>query len=145
MSSDLEQLWIGLHDLDMQMDFQWTDHTPVTLTPWHPFEPNNFRNTQEDCVSMWGPVSNLCIFRWSADTEWSVLGVSVGHLHTWTNCSVQEGRWDDSPCNLTLPFICKKPGTKSEGKPQNQECKQVLHFSFFGLGSNIYWSWILFI
>ncbi|XP_015230321.1 PREDICTED: C-type mannose receptor 2 [Cyprinodon variegatus] len=90
LKKDLEQLWIGLHDLDMQMDFQWTDHTPVTLTPWHPFEPNNFRNTQEDCVSMWGP----------------------------------EGRWDDSPCNLTLPFICKKPGTKSEGKPQNQECKQ---------------------
>ena len=41
----------------MQMDFQWTDHTPVIFTYWHPFEPNNFRNIQEDCVTIWGPVS----------------------------------------------------------------------------------------
>ena len=54
---DIEELWIGLHDTDMQMDFQWTDHTPVIFTYWHPFEPNNFRNTQEDCVTIWGPVS----------------------------------------------------------------------------------------
>uniref|UniRef100_A0A3Q2PGH8 Mannose receptor C-type 2 n=1 Tax=Fundulus heteroclitus TaxID=8078 RepID=A0A3Q2PGH8_FUNHE len=99
-----DQLWIGLHDTDMQMDFQWTDHTPVIFTYWHPFEPNNFRNTQEDCVSMWGP----------------------------------DGRWDDSPCNISLPFICKKPGTKSDGKPQHQECKQVLCFFFhyFPFGSD---------
>ncbi|XP_029014189.1 C-type mannose receptor 2 [Betta splendens] len=87
---DHGQLWIGLHDTDMQMDFQWTDHTPVIFTFWHPFEPNNFRNVQEDCVSIWGA----------------------------------EGRWDDSPCNMTLPSICKKPGTKSDGKPQHQDCKQ---------------------
>ncbi|XP_039901209.1 C-type mannose receptor 2 isoform X2 [Simochromis diagramma] len=90
LKKDTEQLWVGLHDTDMQMDFQWTDHTPVIFTYWHPFEPNNFRNTQEDCVSMWGP----------------------------------EGRWDDSPCNLTLPSICKKTGTKSDGKPQHQQCKK---------------------
>ncbi|KAM4531180.1 C-type mannose receptor 2 [Odontesthes bonariensis] len=90
LKKDIDQLWVGLHDTDMQMDFQWTDHTPVIFTHWHPFEPNNFRNTQEDCVSMWG----------------------------------SEGRWDDSPCNLTLPSICKKPGTKSDGKPQHQDCKQ---------------------
>uniref|UniRef100_A0A3Q3J001 Mannose receptor, C type 2 n=1 Tax=Monopterus albus TaxID=43700 RepID=A0A3Q3J001_MONAL len=86
----IDQVWTGLHDTDMQMDFQWTDHTPVIFTYWHPFEPNNFRNTQEDCVSIWGA----------------------------------EGRWDDSPCNLTLPSICKKPGTKSDGKPQHKDCKQ---------------------
>ncbi|KAM6905293.1 C-type mannose receptor 2 [Xenentodon cancila] len=90
LKKDIEQLWIGLHDTDMQMDFQWTDHTPVIFTHWHPYEPNNFRNTPEDCVSMWGT----------------------------------EGRWDDSPCNLTLPSICKKPGTKSGGKPKHQDCKQ---------------------
>lgn len=56
--SDIDQLWIGLHDTDMQMDFQWTDHTPVIFTYWHPFEPNNFRNTLEDCVSLWGAVSD---------------------------------------------------------------------------------------
>ncbi|KAK7904919.1 hypothetical protein WMY93_017526 [Mugilogobius chulae] len=44
---------------NMQMDFQWTDHTPVIFTHWHPYEPNNFRNTLEDCVSVWGPVSHL--------------------------------------------------------------------------------------
>ncbi|XP_041812441.1 C-type mannose receptor 2 [Chelmon rostratus] len=90
LKRDIDQLWIGLHDTDMQMDFQWTDHTPVIFTYWHPFEPNNFRNTQEDCVSIWGA----------------------------------EGRWDDSPCNLTLPSICKKLGTKSDGKPRHQDCKQ---------------------
>ncbi|KAG7505964.1 hypothetical protein JOB18_044116 [Solea senegalensis] len=90
LKRDIDQLWVGLHDTEMQMDFQWTDHSPVTFTFWHPYEPNNFRNTQEDCVSMWGP----------------------------------EGRWDDSPCNLTLPSICKKPGTNGDGKPQHQDCKQ---------------------
>uniref|UniRef100_A0A3B3ZEQ7 Mannose receptor, C type 2 n=1 Tax=Periophthalmus magnuspinnatus TaxID=409849 RepID=A0A3B3ZEQ7_9GOBI len=86
----VEQVWIGLHDTNMQMDFQWTDHTPVIFTHWHPYEPNNFRNTLEDCVSVWGP----------------------------------EGRWDDNPCNLTLPSVCKKPGTKSDGKPRHQDCQQ---------------------
>lgn len=57
LPSDVAQLWIGLHDTNMQMDFQWTDHTPVIFTFWHPFEPNNFRNTPEDCVSLWGAVS----------------------------------------------------------------------------------------
>ncbi|KAM4597994.1 C-type mannose receptor 2 [Polymixia lowei] len=90
LKTDIEELWIGLHDTEMQMDFQWTDHTPVIFTHWHPFEPNNFRNTQEDCVTIWGP----------------------------------EGRWNDSPCNQTLPSICKKPGTKSDGKTQHQDCKK---------------------
>uniref|UniRef100_A0A673LZD3 C-type mannose receptor 2-like n=1 Tax=Sinocyclocheilus rhinocerous TaxID=307959 RepID=A0A673LZD3_9TELE len=52
-----EELWIGLHDTAMQMNFEWTDHTPVIFTYWHPFEPNNFRNVNEDCVTIWGPVS----------------------------------------------------------------------------------------
>uniref|UniRef100_A0A8C5EQ58 Mannose receptor, C type 2 n=1 Tax=Gouania willdenowi TaxID=441366 RepID=A0A8C5EQ58_GOUWI len=90
LKKDVDQLWIGLHDTKMQMDFQWTDNTPVIFTYWHPFEPNNFRNTLEDCVSMWGA----------------------------------EGRWDDSPCNLTLPSICKKAGTKSDAKKEHHDCKQ---------------------
>uniref|UniRef100_A0A3B5MPN2 C-type lectin domain-containing protein n=1 Tax=Xiphophorus couchianus TaxID=32473 RepID=A0A3B5MPN2_9TELE len=76
IKKDLDQVWIGLHDREMQMDFQWTDHTPVIFTFWHPYEPNNFRNTQEDCVS-------------------------IGRC-------VQDARWDDVPCNTSLPFICKK-------------------------------------
>lgn len=54
---DEDELWIGLHDQAMQMNFEWTDRTPVIFTHWHPFEPNNFLNTQEDCVTMWGRVS----------------------------------------------------------------------------------------
>lgn len=55
--SGIEELWIGLHDTVMQMNFEWTDRTPVIFTYWHPFEPNNFRNVNEDCVTIWGPVS----------------------------------------------------------------------------------------
>lgn len=145
---DTDQFWIGLHDTDMQMDFQWTDHTPVIFTYWHPFEPNNFRNTLEDCVSIWGVVSDplpaliprppmsgalITSEYWTlAASEWPPLVCTeqlcslflfVSRLH------VQEGRWDDSPCNLTLPSICKKLGTKSDGKPQHQACKQVILFS----------------
>uniref|UniRef100_A0A8C8MBM7 Mannose receptor, C type 2 n=1 Tax=Oncorhynchus tshawytscha TaxID=74940 RepID=A0A8C8MBM7_ONCTS len=86
---DVEELWIGLHDTAMQMDFQWTDHTPVIFTYWHPFEPNNFQNTPEDCVTIWGP----------------------------------EGRWNDSPCNQTLPSICKKAAQKTDGQAQDHRCK----------------------
>lgn len=89
MKRDVEELWIGLHDIAMQMDFQWSDHTPVIFTYWHPFEPNNFRNTQEDCVIIWGP----------------------------------DGRWNDIPCNRTLPSICKKTAQKIDGQTQDHGCK----------------------
>ncbi|XP_066497650.1 C-type mannose receptor 2 [Hoplias malabaricus] len=89
MKSDVDELWIGLHDTGMQMNFEWTDRTPVTFTFWHPFEPNNFLNTQEDCVTMWGP----------------------------------EGRWNDSPCNFSLPSICKKDAQKIEGQIQDHGCR----------------------
>nr|XP_055050355.1 C-type mannose receptor 2 isoform X2 [Misgurnus anguillicaudatus] len=55
MKKATEELWIGLHDTAMQMNFEWTDRTPVIFTYWHPFEPNNFRNVNEDCVTIWGP------------------------------------------------------------------------------------------
>uniref|UniRef100_A0A6Q2XGH6 Mannose receptor, C type 2 n=1 Tax=Esox lucius TaxID=8010 RepID=A0A6Q2XGH6_ESOLU len=85
----VEELWIGLHDTAMQMDFQWTDHTPVIFTYWHPFEPNNFQNIPEDCVTIWGP----------------------------------EGRWNDSPCNKSLPSICKKTAQKTDGQTIEHGCK----------------------
>lgn len=53
---DVEELWIGLNDLRLQMNFEWSDGTPVQFTFWHPFEPNNFRDSLEDCVTIWGPV-----------------------------------------------------------------------------------------
>ncbi|KAI1896444.1 hypothetical protein AGOR_G00094860 [Albula goreensis] len=89
LKKDVDELWIGLHDTKMQMNFEWSDRTPVIFTYWHPFEPNNFRNVQEDCVTLWGP----------------------------------EGRWNDSPCNLSLPSICKKQAQKIDGQKQDHGCK----------------------
>uniref|UniRef100_UPI003D30D83F Mannose receptor C type 2 n=1 Tax=Bos taurus TaxID=9913 RepID=UPI003D30D83F len=74
IKQEVEELWIGLNDLKLQMNFEWSDGSLVSFTHWHPFEPNNFRDSLEDCVTIWGP----------------------------------EGRWNDSPCNQSLPSICKK-------------------------------------
>ena len=52
----MEELWIGLNDLKLQMNFEWSDGSLVSFTHWHPFEPNNFRDSLEDCVTIWGPV-----------------------------------------------------------------------------------------
>lgn len=38
---------------------------------------------------------------------------------------VQEGRWNDSPCNQTLPSICKKAAQKTDGQAQDHGCKPV--------------------
>ncbi|POI20330.1 hypothetical protein CIB84_015923, partial [Bambusicola thoracicus] len=54
VKQDVEELWIGLNDLKLQMNFEWSDGTPVRFTYWHPFEPNNFRDSLEDCVTIWG-------------------------------------------------------------------------------------------
>nr|5AO6_A Chain A, C-TYPE MANNOSE RECEPTOR 2 [Homo sapiens]5AO6_B Chain B, C-TYPE MANNOSE RECEPTOR 2 [Homo sapiens] len=79
IKQEVEELWIGLNDLKLQMNFEWSDGSLVSFTHWHPFEPNNFRDSLEDCVTIWGP----------------------------------EGRWNDSPCNQSLPSICKKAGQLS--------------------------------
>lgn len=55
-TSEVEELWIGLNDLKLQMNFEWSDGSLVSFTHWHPFEPNNFRDSLEDCVTIWGPV-----------------------------------------------------------------------------------------
>ncbi|KAM5307383.1 C-type mannose receptor 2 isoform 2-T2 [Glossophaga mutica] len=81
IKQEVEELWIGLNDLKLQMNFEWSDGSIVSFTHWHPFEPNNFRDSLEDCVTIWGP----------------------------------EGRWNDSPCNQSLPSICKKAGQLSQG------------------------------
>lgn len=73
------------------MDFQWSDHTPVIFTYWHPFEPNNFHNTPEDCVSMWGVVSE--------DPQGAGLGGWWGTFMTPLVCSEQL-------CPLFLP-VCR--------------------------------------
>ena len=55
-TSEVEELWIGLNYLKLQMNFEWSDGSLVSFTHWHPFEPNNFRDSLEDCVTIWGPV-----------------------------------------------------------------------------------------
>ncbi|XP_034508030.1 C-type mannose receptor 2-like, partial [Ailuropoda melanoleuca] len=56
IKQEVEELWIGLNDLKLQMNFEWSDGSLVSFTHWHPFEPNNFRDSLEDCVTIWGPV-----------------------------------------------------------------------------------------
>ncbi|XP_073463770.1 C-type mannose receptor 2 [Aquarana catesbeiana] len=91
IKQDVEELWIGLNDIKHQMSFEWSDGSAVTFTSWHPFEPNNFRDSMEDCVTIWGP----------------------------------EGKWNDSPCNQTLPSICKKPGLVTQGSSEdNHGCQK---------------------
>ncbi|MGH0131417.1 UNVERIFIED_CONTAM: hypothetical protein FKN15_046470, partial [Acipenser sinensis] len=89
-TTDVDELWIGLNDGKQQMNFEWSDGTQVLFTYWHPFEPNNFGNNREDCVTIWGP----------------------------------EGRWNDSPCNMTLPSICKKEGRQTDKKEEDHECEK---------------------
>ncbi|NWR94087.1 MRC1 protein, partial [Furnarius figulus] len=50
----VDELWIGLNDLKMQMYFEWSDETSVTYTKWLPGEPTHEVNGQENCVIMAG-------------------------------------------------------------------------------------------
>ncbi|XP_075440470.1 C-type mannose receptor 2 [Ascaphus truei] len=102
VKQDMEELWIGMNDLKQQMNFEWSDGSAVTFTSWHPFEPNNFRDSLEDCVTIWGP----------------------------------DGKWNDSPCNLTLPSICKKPGQVAQGaSPDLHGCSKGWKYH----SSSCYW------
>lgn len=41
----------------------------------------------------------------------------------------QEGRWNDSPCNQSLPSICKKAGRLSQGAAEEDHgCRKVRVF-----------------
>ncbi|XP_064018341.1 macrophage mannose receptor 1-like [Pogoniulus pusillus] len=50
----VDELWIGLNDLNTPMYFEWSDGSPVTYTKWLPGEPNPAISGQEDCVLMAG-------------------------------------------------------------------------------------------
>eukprot|EP00062_Callorhinchus_milii_P021283 gi/632977849/ref/XP_007905576.1/ PREDICTED: C-type mannose receptor 2-like [Callorhinchus milii] len=92
VKQDVEELWIGLNDIKLQMNFAWSDGSPVNFTYWHPYEPNNFHSSQEDCVTLWG----------------------------------EGGRWNDGPCNLTLPSICKKASCLGEEEVEDDlGCQKV--------------------
>ncbi|XP_066554682.1 C-type mannose receptor 2 [Amia ocellicauda] len=55
LTRDIDQLWIGLHDTRMQMNFEWTDGTPVLFTFWNRFQPNTNSTKEEDCVTIGVP------------------------------------------------------------------------------------------
>jgi hypothetical protein len=47
--------WIGLSDVATEMQFRWTDNTPLSFTAWDPMEPNNGQGVyEEDCVVIAG-------------------------------------------------------------------------------------------
>uniref|UniRef100_A0A8C0H605 C-type lectin domain-containing protein n=1 Tax=Chelonoidis abingdonii TaxID=106734 RepID=A0A8C0H605_CHEAB len=50
----IDELWIGLNDLRIQMYFEWSDKMPVTYTKWLHGEPTTANSRQEDCVVMKG-------------------------------------------------------------------------------------------
>ena len=104
VSADVEELWIGLNDLKLQMNFEWSDGTPVRFTYWHPFEPNNFRDSLEDCVTIWGPVRArgrgflLHLAEPAAASSWHLqhlrLGLNASHPGSWEGSSTASlGIW----------------------------------------------------
>lgn len=47
----------------------------------------------------------------------------------------QEGRWNDSPCNQSLPSICKKAGQLSQGATEEDHgCRKVRVLLELGAG-----------
>lgn len=49
--------------------------------------------------------------------------------------TLQEGRWNDSPCNQTLPSICKKPGRVSQEKEEDDHGCRKVRATWDGSGS----------
>ena len=80
-----DQLWIGLYDINVEGEWQWTDGTPndasgSPFTAWGPGEPNNAG--AEDCAHFDGGYTGqwndlTCDSQWRAIAEWPALGPTV--------------------------------------------------------------------
>eukprot|EP00954_Amorphochlora_amoebiformis_P017689 1320728-Amorphochlora_amoeboformis.AAC.2 len=56
--------WIGLHDKDIENNFEWSDLSTLDFLNWQINEPNNRLN--EDCANMYGP-AKLGVTSWVAN------------------------------------------------------------------------------
>merc|ERR1712087_435628 len=53
-SGSVPDCWIGFQCIDNeQYDFEWMDGTAEDYTNWNDNEPNNYLDSDEDCVNMW--------------------------------------------------------------------------------------------
>ena len=72
-----QHYWIGFSEIGLTLIFEWSDGSPITYNNWDNGEPND-GSGEQFCGVMWKGVHNEDI-----------------------------GTWDDQPCTLEKPFICK--------------------------------------
>ncbi|XP_003725902.1 lactose-binding lectin l-2 [Strongylocentrotus purpuratus] len=73
--------WIGLHDVQNENNFEWSDGTPMDYSLWHPSQPNNYGG--EDCVAPFNYGSN----------------------------DFDKQRWHDHGCRNRKPYFCRRSAT----------------------------------